>query len=77
MTHRLLHAPLRLEGGAGPAPVGTHVGAQPHAHLGDALLLELLELAPARPFPSSIFLDKNRRDIGKSQSMWTDSINIS
>jgi hypothetical protein len=29
--------------------------------------------APARPFPSSIFLDKNRRDIGKSQSIWTDS----
>jgi hypothetical protein len=28
---------------------------------------------PARPFPSSIFLDKNRRDIGKSQSIWTDS----
>jgi hypothetical protein len=25
---------------------------------------------PARPFPSSIFLDKNRRDIGKSQSRW-------
>jgi hypothetical protein len=25
------------------------------------------------PFPSSIFLDKNRRDIGKSQSVWTDS----
>jgi hypothetical protein len=29
--------------------------------------------SPARPFPSSIFLDKNRRDIGKSQSIWTDS----
>jgi hypothetical protein len=28
---------------------------------------------PARPFPSSIFLDKNRRDIGKSQPIWTDS----
>jgi hypothetical protein len=28
---------------------------------------------PARPFPSSIFLDKNRRDIGKYQSIWTDS----
>jgi hypothetical protein len=28
---------------------------------------------PARPFPSSIFPDKNRRDIGKSQSTWTDS----
>eukprot|EP01047_Picozoa_sp_COSAG01_P059580 COSAG01_NODE_7174_length_3319_cov_2.270807_2_plen_334_part_00 len=27
---------------------------------------------PARPFPSSMFLDKNRRDIGKSQSIWTD-----
>jgi hypothetical protein len=27
---------------------------------------------PARPCPSSIFLDKNRRDIGKSQSIWTD-----
>eukprot|EP01047_Picozoa_sp_COSAG01_P025297 COSAG01_NODE_1592_length_9796_cov_5.340311_7_plen_380_part_00 len=27
---------------------------------------------PARPFPPSTFLDKNRRDIGKSQSMWTD-----
>jgi hypothetical protein len=29
--------------------------------------------APARPFPSSILLDKTRRDIGKSQSIWTDS----
>eukprot|EP01047_Picozoa_sp_COSAG01_P050741 COSAG01_NODE_5160_length_4444_cov_3.051784_4_plen_115_part_00 len=28
---------------------------------------------PARPFLSSIFLDKNRRDIGKSHSIWTDS----
>jgi hypothetical protein len=28
---------------------------------------------PARPFPSSILLDKNRRDISKSQSIWTDS----
>jgi hypothetical protein len=28
---------------------------------------------PARPFPPSIFLDKNRRDIGKYQSIWTDS----
>jgi hypothetical protein len=28
---------------------------------------------PARPFPPSIFLDKNRRDISKSQSIWTDS----
>jgi hypothetical protein len=28
---------------------------------------------PARPFPSSICHDKNRRDIGKSQSIWTDS----
>jgi hypothetical protein len=27
--------------------------------------------APARPFPSSIFPDKNRRGIGKSQSTWT------
>eukprot|EP01047_Picozoa_sp_COSAG01_P021015 COSAG01_NODE_1206_length_11242_cov_29.405905_8_plen_188_part_00 len=27
---------------------------------------------PARPFPSSIFRDKNRRDIGKSQPTWTD-----
>jgi hypothetical protein len=27
---------------------------------------------PARPCPSSILLDKNRRDIGKSQSIWTD-----
>jgi hypothetical protein len=27
----------------------------------------------ARPFPPSIFRDKNRRDIGKSQSIWTDS----
>jgi hypothetical protein len=30
-------------------------------------------MPPARPFPPSIFLDKNRRDIGKSQSIWTDS----
>jgi hypothetical protein len=29
--------------------------------------------SPARPFPPSIFLDKNRRDIGESQSTWTDS----
>eukprot|EP01047_Picozoa_sp_COSAG01_P038230 COSAG01_NODE_3090_length_6601_cov_5.372347_7_plen_306_part_00 len=29
--------------------------------------------APARPFPPSTFLDKNRRGIGKSQSIWTDS----
>jgi hypothetical protein len=29
--------------------------------------------SPARPFPSLIFLDKNRRDIGKSQSIWTDA----
>jgi hypothetical protein len=35
--------------------------------------LQLEELPPARPFPSSVFLDKNRRDIGKSQSMCTDS----
>jgi hypothetical protein len=28
---------------------------------------------PARPFSPSIFLDRNRRDIGKSQSLWTDS----
>jgi hypothetical protein len=31
------------------------------------------ELLPARPFPSSISLDEIRRDIGKSQSIWTDS----
>jgi hypothetical protein len=30
-------------------------------------------VAPARPFPSSICFDKSRRDIGKSQSVWTDS----
>eukprot|EP01047_Picozoa_sp_COSAG01_P010260 COSAG01_NODE_431_length_17124_cov_26.577386_23_plen_211_part_00 len=35
---------------------------------------EVLERhAPAQPFPSSIFLDKNRRGIGKYQSIWTDS----
>jgi hypothetical protein len=28
---------------------------------------------PARPFPPSIFLDQSRRDIGKSQSIWTAS----
>eukprot|EP01047_Picozoa_sp_COSAG01_P025324 COSAG01_NODE_1594_length_9789_cov_98.477399_12_plen_254_part_00 len=28
---------------------------------------------PGEPFPSSIFRDKIRRDIGKSQSIWTDS----
>jgi hypothetical protein len=28
---------------------------------------------PARPFSPSIFLDKNRRDIGKSQSIWAGS----
>eukprot|EP01047_Picozoa_sp_COSAG01_P052188 COSAG01_NODE_5465_length_4244_cov_54.041255_4_plen_171_part_00 len=31
------------------------------------------DVFPARPFPSSILLDKNRRDIGKYQSIWTDS----
>jgi hypothetical protein len=31
------------------------------------------QLQPARAFPSSIFCDKNRRDIGKSQSKWTAS----
>jgi hypothetical protein len=30
-------------------------------------------LPPARACPSSVFLDKNRRDIGKSQSIWTNS----
>jgi hypothetical protein len=33
--------------------------------------------SPARPFPSSIFRDKNRRDIGKSQSPRTDSMSHS
>jgi hypothetical protein len=28
---------------------------------------------PGAPFPPSIFLDKNRRDIGKSQSIWASS----
>eukprot|EP01047_Picozoa_sp_COSAG01_P011195 COSAG01_NODE_489_length_16370_cov_7.973818_5_plen_154_part_00 len=28
---------------------------------------------PARPFSPSIFVDKNRRDISRSQSIWTDS----
>jgi hypothetical protein len=28
---------------------------------------------PARAFPSSIFLDENRRGIGEFQSIWTDS----
>eukprot|EP01047_Picozoa_sp_COSAG01_P076117 COSAG01_NODE_13264_length_1610_cov_4.291198_2_plen_217_part_00 len=28
---------------------------------------------PARPFSPSIYLDKNRRDIGKSQSIWAGS----
>jgi hypothetical protein len=37
------------------------------------LHLRLPPLQPARPFPSAIFRDKNRRDIGKSQSIWTDS----
>jgi hypothetical protein len=32
-----------------------------------------MQRRPARPFPSLIFLDKNTRDIGKSQSIWTDS----
>jgi hypothetical protein len=31
-----------------------------------------LGLPSARPFPSSMFRDKNRRDIGKSQAIWTD-----
>jgi hypothetical protein len=38
--------------------VGTHRVAAPEARAREG---------PARPFPSSIFLDKNRRDIGKSQ----------
>jgi hypothetical protein len=28
---------------------------------------------PVQAFPPSIFIDKNRRDIGKSQSKWTAS----
>eukprot|EP01047_Picozoa_sp_COSAG01_P055248 COSAG01_NODE_6129_length_3835_cov_2.876907_2_plen_144_part_00 len=32
-----------------------------------------MQCRPARPFPSSIFPDKNRRDTGKSQSIRTDS----
>jgi|EP01047_Picozoa_sp_COSAG01_P025125 hypothetical protein len=38
--------------------VGTHRVAAPEARAREG---------PARPFPPSIFLDKNRRDIGKSQ----------
>jgi hypothetical protein len=37
---------------------------------GAAMAMGRPAAAPARPFPSSIFLDKNRRDIGKSQSTW-------
>eukprot|EP01047_Picozoa_sp_COSAG01_P079316 COSAG01_NODE_14998_length_1386_cov_11.425796_2_plen_101_part_01 len=37
------------------------------------LVSDARQHAPARPFPLSIFRDKNRRDIGKSQSTWTDS----
>eukprot|EP01047_Picozoa_sp_COSAG01_P024983 COSAG01_NODE_1561_length_9917_cov_5.742514_12_plen_175_part_00 len=50
--------------------------AFPPSEVGPRLRLSWRDLhghAPARPFPSSIFRDKNRRDIGKSQSMWTDS----
>jgi hypothetical protein len=36
-------------------------------------LIQVPVVGPARPCPSSIFCDKNRRDIGKSQSIWADS----
>jgi hypothetical protein len=40
----------------------------------DAVVRQRVPAArPAAPFPPSIFLDKNRRDVGKSQSIWTDS----
>eukprot|EP01043_Picozoa_sp_COSAG02_P119474 COSAG02_NODE_56140_length_287_cov_0.547872_1_plen_52_part_01 len=42
---------------------------------GEAAMMASTHAAPcpARPIPSSTFRDKNRRDIGKSQSIWTDS----
>eukprot|EP01047_Picozoa_sp_COSAG01_P098699 COSAG01_NODE_28840_length_651_cov_2.153986_1_plen_129_part_00 len=58
-----------LEGGvhAPPAPGNLRLLPAPR------LLQHQEGLVPARPFSASIFLDKNRRDIGKSRSIWTDS----
>jgi hypothetical protein len=39
--------------------------AQPHRPL------QRRRLPPAQAFPPSVFLDKNRRDIGKTQSTWS------
>jgi hypothetical protein len=69
VAHAVLDAPERQE--RQPAAHRADGGADerghtPHPQIPCALL-------PARPFPSSIFLVKNRRDIGKSQSIWTDS----
>jgi hypothetical protein len=45
------------------------------SHRGSGSVGQLLApgLQPGAPFPPSIFRDKSRRDIGKSQSIWTNS----
>jgi hypothetical protein len=74
----------RPRGGGAPEPelqlrVARHLHVPAAAGLADAdagrqrCAIRPAVPHPARPFPSSIFLDKNRRDIGKYQSIWTDS----
>jgi hypothetical protein len=49
-------------------------GATENTHLHRSQCGRHVHIAgPAAPFPPSIFLDKNRRDIGQSQSICTDS----
>eukprot|EP01047_Picozoa_sp_COSAG01_P083943 COSAG01_NODE_17794_length_1123_cov_141.639648_2_plen_160_part_00 len=58
-----------------PTQVRVHVGAsrrQEDAEEGAHRMLQ--RDAPVRAFPSSIFQDKNRGDIGKSQPKWTTSM---
>jgi hypothetical protein len=74
--HELDHAsrpgfdvvPARVEGHPLPHYRDPLVWRQRRAILRPAAPHQVDE--PARPFPPSIFLDKNRRDIGKSQSIW-------
>jgi hypothetical protein len=59
--------------------VGPHLEAEEEVRGRDRLHREhrVQELPhrrqPARPFPTAPFRDKNRRDTGTSQSIWTDS----
>jgi hypothetical protein len=59
-------------GGGGQAAALTHPELSRGLHRG-ARLREAVQQVhePGRAFPSSISNDKNRRDIGKSQSKWT------